>query len=91
MSLKNYLEGKNLFSKAMGWPLYTLPLDQTGINHIAESIDCDLSPENLHCDGEISNAEANRKYNKLCRAFAELKSHAKKQGLGITVKVYEID
>lgn len=26
-----------------------------------------LSPENLHCDGEISNSEAERKYRRLCR------------------------
>jgi hypothetical protein len=28
-----------------------------------------LSPENLHCDGEISNAEANRKYKELMRMW----------------------
>ena len=32
---------------------------------IAEMIDCQLSPENLHCDGEISNTEAMRKLRKL--------------------------
>lgn len=30
---------------------------------------CALSPENLHCDGEISVAEANRKYTKLMREW----------------------
>lgn len=29
------------------------------------SLSCQLSPENLHCDGEISVAEANRKYRRL--------------------------
>lgn len=30
---------------------------------------CALSPENLHCDGEISLAEANRKYVDLMRKW----------------------
>lgn len=30
---------------------------------------CELSPENLHCDGEISVAAANRKYAKLMREW----------------------
>jgi hypothetical protein len=30
---------------------------------------CALSPENLHCDGEISRAEANRKYANLMRKW----------------------
>ncbi len=31
-----------------------------------------LSPENLHCDGEISRAEANRKYKSLMREWSNL-------------------
>lgn len=30
-----------------------------------ESIDCQLSPENLHCDGEISRAQARLKEARL--------------------------
>jgi hypothetical protein len=33
-----------------------------------------LSPENLHCDGEISRAEAQRKYNRLMREWAKLET-----------------
>lgn len=32
----------------------------------------ELSPENLHCDGEISNAEANRKYREIMRRWRKL-------------------
>jgi hypothetical protein len=39
---------------------------------IASSIDCALSPENLHCDGEISAAEANRKFRFLTKAAEQL-------------------
>ena len=33
---------------------------------------CRLSPENLHCDGEISVSEANRKYKKLMNQWRNL-------------------
>ena len=33
---------------------------------------CRLSPENLHCDGEISKAEAQRKYRILMKQWREL-------------------
>lgn len=43
------------------------------------SLACDLSPENLHCDGEISVAAANRKYRSLMREWRALE---KKVGRG---------
>ena len=33
---------------------------------------CSLSPENLNCDGEISSAAANRKYQKLMKQWKAL-------------------
>lgn len=33
-----------------------------------------LSPENLYCDGEISRAEAQRKYLRLMREWAQLEA-----------------
>jgi hypothetical protein len=47
-------------------------LDANQAQKIFDSIDCDLSPENLHCDGEISNAEANRKYKHFIKAGRDL-------------------
>ena len=38
------------------------------------SVACKLSPENLHCDGEISNAEAKRKYVYLNKVWDQLES-----------------
>ena len=40
---------------------------------IASSIDADLSPENLHCDGEISPAQAMKKYKRLSQCAQQLK------------------
>ncbi len=39
-----------------------------------ESIDGHLSPENLHCDGEISRAEATRKYRMYMGAVNQLEN-----------------
>ena len=33
---------------------------------------CELSPENLHCDGEISRAEAKRKWVRLMKQWRVL-------------------
>ena len=39
---------------------------------VADSIDCQLSPENLTCDGELSRAEVDRRYRFLRRVAAQL-------------------
>lgn len=43
-------------------------LDQKMLDYFMH-LCCELSPENLHCDGEISIAQANRKYNSLMREW----------------------
>jgi hypothetical protein len=43
-----------------------------GRKDVANRIDCALSPEHLHCDGEISAAEANRKFRFLTKAAEQL-------------------
>lgn len=43
-----------------------------GRKDVAGRIDSALSPENLHCDGEISAAEANRKFRFLTKAAEQL-------------------
>ena len=68
-ALKKYVEEKNtwqiLFS---GTKLLTLDTAQ-GRKAVAEQIDCDLSPENLACDGEASVAHV-RKQGRYLRQCA---------------------
>lgn len=40
------------------------------------ALTCALSPENLHCDGEITRAEADRKYRRLMREWKALEKEA---------------
>lgn len=37
-----------------------------------DRLTCRLSPENLHCDGEVSQAEANRRYKQIMKEWREL-------------------
>jgi hypothetical protein len=39
---------------------------------VAQSIDCELSPENLTCDGELPRSEVDRRYKALTSAAKDL-------------------
>ena len=71
-ALNKYVEDKNtwqiLFTGAKLLTLDTV----SGRKAIAEQLDSDLSPENLHCDGEISQAQAMKKYRALSKAAEQL-------------------
>ena len=49
------------------------------------SLACALSPENLHCDGEISRSQAQRKYNALMKKWRALEKK-----IGRQVDEYEV-
>jgi hypothetical protein len=81
-ALEQYVERKNSWGKVFG----SKPLSLNSAKDrqaIASSIDCDLSPENLSCDGELSRSAVNARYSQLTRAAAQL------QKLDPTVKFYE--
>ena len=72
-TIEQYVERKNSFAKLFGTrPLSLLiPADR---QRIAESLDSDLSPENLTCDGEVRGRALQDKYRYLTRAAEELRS-----------------
>ena len=81
-ALQEYVAQKNAWGKLFG----SKPLDLNGAQdrqRIAQSIDAELSPENLTCDGELSRAQVQAKYNKLTRVAEQL------QRLDSSVKFYE--
>jgi len=74
-NLKTYLERKNLWRNHTGEPdLTTDNLTPKDFESLFDSIENDLSPENLHCDGEISRAEAQKKYKFLMSVQKELET-----------------
>ncbi len=72
-NIEQYVDGKNRWGALFGNKPLSL-LNAKDRQKIADSIDADLSPENLTCDGELPRAEVQRRYNFLTRCAQELRS-----------------
>ena len=70
-TLTQYVNDMNQWNAIFGMTPLDINNDLDRVQ-IAQKIDSELSPENLHCDGEISQAEAMRKLRKLNKVCAEL-------------------
>ena len=81
-SIVRYVADKNNWARLFGSPELSL-LNAQDRQRIAQSLDADLSPENLTCDGELPRAEVQRRYKFLKTAALELKA------LDPTVEIYE--
>jgi hypothetical protein len=81
-SLTTYVDRKNAFAKIFGSRQLSLQ-NAADRQSIADSIDSDLSPENLTCDGELSRSQVQARYKTLTKAAKEL------QKLDPSVKFYE--
>ena len=88
-TLKNFIEDNNRWIALFNKQGMTFPLTQQDAEDLARTLDSKLSPENLHCDGEISNAEAMRKYNFLSTVCDELNIYCDANGL-TRPKIYEL-
>ena len=85
-NLTHYIDNRNTWNSFFpNSTTITFPLDQKTVNDLARSLDGDLSPENLHCDGEISQAEAQRKYNYYGKVIKELEDYCLYNVLGMPV------
>jgi hypothetical protein len=72
-NIEQYVERKNAFAKLFGNKELSL-LNAKDRQTIANSIDADLSPENLTCDGELPRSQVQARYQFLTRAAQELQS-----------------
>ena len=70
-ALTQYLDRKNSFAKIFGNKELSLQ-NASDRKRIAESIDSDLSPENLTCDGELPRSQVQARYKSLTAAAKEL-------------------
>ena len=70
--LTNYVEQLNSWNAIFGKSGIEFPLTAESAQAIGSKLDGELSPENLHCDGEISHAQAMKKYNFLTSVLDEL-------------------
>ena len=88
-NLQKFIDDQNVWGSFFNTPEIKFPLSQTQVDDLAKSLDAKLSPENLHCDGEISAAEANRKYNFYAKVYKELEQYCLNNWLNTPV-VYEL-
>lgn len=72
-TLEKYVEQKNAWGKLFGNQPLSL-LNAKDRQKIADSLDADLSPENLTCDGELPRSQVQARYRMLTRCAEELKS-----------------
>jgi len=72
-TLEQYVENKNRWGAIFGSKPLSL-LNKEDRQKIADSIDADMSPENLTCDGELPRAEVARRVKFLSRCAEELLS-----------------
>jgi hypothetical protein len=70
-NIESYVERKNAWGKLFGSKPLSL-LNAKDRQAIANSLDADLSPENLTCDGEVRGAELQMKQRYLFRCAEEL-------------------
>jgi len=72
-TLEQYVEQKNKWRGIFNQAPLSL-LNKQDRQAIANSIDSELSPENLTCDGELPRAEVSRRIKFLSRCAEELLS-----------------
>jgi hypothetical protein len=81
-ALNAYIDQKNKWNKLFKGKQYEIATAK-GRQEIADSLDADLSPENLTCDGELPRSQVQARYRALTAAAKELKQ------LDPSVKFYE--
>jgi hypothetical protein len=72
-TLEAYVAQKNTWSRILKQKELSL-LNAQDRQRIAEMIDCDLSPENISCDGELPMREVRQRHARLTRCARELLS-----------------
>lgn len=86
-NLVKFMESKNFWRRAAKQPLYSVEtLNTETANELFYMLDCNLSPENLCCDGEISRTEVKRRFALFNGAIKDLK----KLGYAVPTGCYEV-
>lgn len=88
-ALAKFVEQENFFARIYKDDVYDVNnLTDKQVEALCQKIDGSLSPENLTCDGELTDAEVTAKYRMLTGAGHELLKIADMRGLKITI--YEL-
>ena len=87
--LADYMEQRSRWLALFNKESITFPLTQESVDTLVSQLNGDLSPENLHCDGEISASQARAKYEFYSAVAQELEAYCKNNGLSMR-EVYEL-
>ena len=88
-NLKAYVEAKNKWNAIFGDTNgITFPLSQSNANSLMDSIASELSPENLHCDGEASVTHVRAKARQLNSVRKDLEQYCLDNWLNTPELVY---
>jgi hypothetical protein len=87
-NLTAYVEAKNKWNAIFDTAPMTFPLSQSNANSLMDSIASELSPENLHCDGEAPIAYVRSKLKQLNSVQAELEAYCLNNWLDTPECVY---
>ena len=82
-ALQAYIDQKNKWNRLCKGTEYEFETAK-GRQGIANSLDADLSPENLSCDGELSRTQVNARFKQLMAAATQLKK------LDPSICIYEL-
>ena len=80
-TLTKYIDDMNRWNAIFGMAAITMPLSQKDADALSDKLSSELSPENLHCDGEISARQAQAKYNNYMRVLKDLRAYADKNAM----------
>ena len=89
-TLTKFIQDNNRWIALFNKQGITFPLTQQDANDLARTLDSKLSPENLHCDGEISPSEAQRKYQYLTTVARELEAYCRANPKLTMPTIYEL-
>ena len=88
-NLTHYIDNRNQWNSFFpNSKTITFPLDQKTVDDLARSLDGDLSPENLHCDGEASLTHVRAKAKQLNLVSKQLEQYCLDNWLDTPVLEY---
>ena len=87
-NLKTYVEQKNAWNKIFSIEAINFPLTQSNANELMNMIGSELSPENLHCDGEASITHVRAKVRYLDQVKKQLDQYCLDNWLDTPVLEY---
>jgi len=87
-NLEAYVEQKNAWNKIFSIESINFPLSQANANELMNMIGSELSPENLHCDGEASLTHVRAKVTQLNLVSKQLEQYCLDNWLDTPVLEY---